>query len=290
MAGAEGAWVSRAADDSDAEAGRPADETGPIPFEETGPGTDIAVPAVRPGPALLDADSWAEQPAVAIGVPYEGRRRAGPSPARMWLVIALVLAGLGVVVAVPIALFGGGNDAASAAATTGPAGDEVTGDQPLTPGGATLVPPMSVAARTTDPPRSPTPVTSRATTSRGATGAPPFPPVTLEAEADSVSLSGSAWVDNYAGALRRPDRPQRRQLGWTAREDHLQRCRHPDRRGVRDHRLLRPPGRRADPVGGDRVLGCRPDHPELHRQFELLRESGAAGAFPFPGYAHHYDQ
>jgi hypothetical protein len=140
------------------------------------------VPAVRPGPAVLDADSWEHAAPDATVETYEGRRRASGRSVRMWLVLASVLLGLGAVVAIPLALVTRPDRATPTAATTTSA-QPTAGD--TTPG-LSLVPATGAApAPTTRPP------TTR--------GTPPFS-VTLEAEARGVQLGGSAWVDGYPGA------------------------------------------------------------------------------------------
>jgi hypothetical protein len=109
---------------------------------------------------------------------YEGRRRAGRSAVRMWLVLGLVLAGLGAVVAVPLALLGGHDHSAptTAATTQGePTSDETT---PV----VNLVPATGASAALTT-------TVARSTFS-----------ITLEAEGPGSVLSGSAKADDYPGA------------------------------------------------------------------------------------------
>jgi hypothetical protein len=148
---------------------------------------DPALPAVRPGPAVLDADSWEEHGVRARTVEmYEGRRRASrsPVPVRTWLVMGLVLLGLGAVVAIPLTLWAHRGDSAPAAAPT--ASGEATAGQTLP--GVSLVPATGAA---------PAPATTAKP--RPSQTTPAFS-VTLEAEARDVQLNGSARVDDYPGA------------------------------------------------------------------------------------------
>jgi hypothetical protein len=141
--------------------------------------------AVRPGPPVLDADAWEEHgdPDTSVEA-YEGRRRASGRSLRMWVVVGLVLLGLGAVVAVPLALVANRGESAPAAAPT--SRGEPTTDETVP--GASLVPATGAA---------PVPTTTAKPPPRQT--APAFS-VTLEAEARSVQLSGSAWVDDYPGA------------------------------------------------------------------------------------------
>ena len=124
---------------------------------------------------------------------YEGRRRAASTSKRTWVVLAVVLLGLGAVVAIPLALVAGRDrtEPTTAAGTT--QGARPSSADGTTPGAA-LVPATGAPARpsTTPAPRPP----SSTTTS---TGAAAFS-VTLEAEGPGTVLSGSARVDTYTGA------------------------------------------------------------------------------------------
>jgi hypothetical protein len=156
-----------------------------------GPSPEPFLPAVRPGPAVLDADSWEEhEDPEPIVETYEGRRRAAASTSlRAWVVLAAVLIGLGAVVAIPLALFARRDHSEPAAAETTTASLQASAD--ATTPGTGLVPATGAPARptTTRPPASTT------TTTR--TSAAAFS-VTLEAE--GAALSGSAWATNYDGA------------------------------------------------------------------------------------------
>jgi hypothetical protein len=148
------------------------------------------VPAVRSGPPVLDADSWEayESPPSAVET-YEGRRRAAGSPVRMWLVLGLVLLGLGAVVAIPLTLVANRGKSTPTSATTS-RGEPTEG--PTGPG-SSLVPATGAAPVPTTaakpPPSAPT-----------ASQSTPAFAVTLEAEARGVQLNGSARVDDYPGA------------------------------------------------------------------------------------------
>ena len=64
-----------------------------------------ALELVRPGPSLLDSDSWdtGQLPAVQQDT-YQGRRRAATVGGRLWLVISLVVAALLAAIAIPFVL------------------------------------------------------------------------------------------------------------------------------------------------------------------------------------------
>jgi hypothetical protein len=148
------------------------------------------MPAVRPGPAVLDADSWEqhEVPPPAVEM-YEGRRRAARSPVRLWLVVGLVLLGLGAVIAIPLVLVSRRGEPAPTTAATGrgePTADQTGPATSLVPATGAAPPPTTTAAK---PPDAPAP--SQTT--------PAFS-VTLEAEAKGVRVSGSARDDFYPGA------------------------------------------------------------------------------------------
>src|SRR6185369_7970503 len=172
------------------------DDTDPIP---DGPSPEVFLPAVRPGPAVLDVDSWEEHDAPEpIVESYEGRRRAASrSSPRMWIILAVVLVGLGAVVAIPLALVAGRDrpEPAAAAETTRSPGSP-TADDP-TPG-ATLVP-ATGALRAAKPTTTPAPRPPGSTTTTTKTNAAAFA-VTLEAEGPGTVLSGSARTDTYDGA------------------------------------------------------------------------------------------
>ena len=143
--------------------------------------TEPPRPPARPGPAMLDADSWEEHAELEATVEtYEGRRRAGGSAVRMWVVLGVVLAGLGAVIAIPLALVANRHH-------SGPQATATTAGEPTADGttpAVTLVPATGAAGAPTTPPP-----TTRSTFS-----------VTLEAEGPGTVLSGSARVDEYPGA------------------------------------------------------------------------------------------
>jgi hypothetical protein len=159
-----------------------ADDTDPIP---DGPSPELFLPALRPGPAVLDVDSWEEHDGPESTLEsYEGRRRAVSSTSpRMWIILAVVLVGLAAVVAIPLALVAGRDRPEPAAADTTTTGARPTSADGTTPG-AGLVPATGSSARTT--------------TTRPATTTVPAFSVTLEAEA--AALSGSARVTSYDNA------------------------------------------------------------------------------------------
>jgi hypothetical protein len=173
---------------------RGAPTPGVRPDDWTAP-TELALPVVRPGPAVLDADSWEEHGGQEPIEEYEGRRRAARPSARRWVVLAAILIGLAAVIAVPLALRTRNATPAAATATTG----EPTADETAPASAASLVPPVGVAAvPATSTNTGRTGPTSRGqTTTSGQTGA--FS-VTLEAEGPGVTLYGSARVDTYPGA------------------------------------------------------------------------------------------
>lgn len=157
--------------------------------------------ATRPGPVVLEADSWDE--AAAEG--YQGRRRAvspGRRRTRFWIAIMLALVGIGSAIAVPLLLSSSAPDGGVAA----PA--------PTTPVATTTEPGLATSSAAASAPASAPPRVSGAanpaSTSKPDQAAPPppppppepFAPVTYEAEAGAptVTLGGSAWVWDYAGA------------------------------------------------------------------------------------------
>jgi len=115
----------------------------------------------------------------------------------MWIILAVVLVGLGAVVAIPLALVAGRDrpEPAAAAETTRSPGSP-TADDP-TPG-ATLVP-ATGALPAAKPTTTPAPRPPGSTTTTTKTTAAAFA-VTLEAEGPGTVLSGSARTDTYDGA------------------------------------------------------------------------------------------
>ena len=221
-----------------------ADETDPTP---DGQPPEPALPALRPGPAVLDADSWEEhggpEPIVET---YEGRRRAAPTSARTWVVLAVLL-GLAAVVAVPLALLAGRDRPDPAAAGAVRSSDPSSADG-TTPGSG-LVPATGALPKspptTTPAPRPPgsttTTVTTTTVTTTTTTSAVAFA-VTLEAEGPGTVAVRIGLVGHVRRRVRRAHRPQRRQMGRQPGQR-----RDPGHaalgRLVRDHRVVRPSGR-----------------------------------------------
>jgi hypothetical protein len=120
---------------------------------------------VRPGPGVLEADSWDQGLLPAIEQDsYQGRRRAGVTSARLWVVIGLVIAALSTAIAVPFLLTSGSPKPAAQtpdaqAPVVGPAGpsDASTSADNTSPSPAAL-PAVGASPLVTRPPTpSPTP-------------------------------------------------------------------------------------------------------------------------------------
>jgi len=154
---------------------------GPVADDWTAP-AEAPLPPVPYGPSVLDADSWEEYEGSERSVDtYEGRRRAATSSMRVWLVTAVILVGLGAVIAIPLALINGTHGAEPAAAASTKA---------VPPAGGPTAPGASLVPATGAPPAAP------ATTTR-----PPGPfSVTIEAEGPGTVLIGSARVVAYPNA------------------------------------------------------------------------------------------
>jgi len=181
------------------------------------PAEDIAVPApspttalVRPGPFVLEADSWEAQPDTdSKNEAYHGRRRAEAPAARLWIAITVVLVGLGAAVAVPLALMGSpGRDGVAAPSTPAGAGVVAVSDS-TTSVLPTPSPVPTVTVRSPSPSLAKTktkaaPPPPRRTSSPTTSPPPPhFESVSYEAEAadaDPEGITGSAWVWGYPGA------------------------------------------------------------------------------------------
>jgi len=135
--------------------------------------------AARSGPAVLAADWWDIDPGVDLAnEAYQGTRRADAPAARLWIVIAFVLVGLGAAVAIPVALRSSSDGvAAPMGSLPGPGGS---------------------ASATSSPGSSATP--SPSTTPQVKIAAPTFASVTYEAEASANKRGGSARVRNTHGA------------------------------------------------------------------------------------------
>ncbi len=155
-----------------------------------------ATKVIRPGPALLESDTWIEDPAgESHAATYHGRRRAPASAARLWLAVGFVVA-LGSAVAVPLALRSSpptaavpptaagaavlaeptAADSAAISGTSSPAASPTTSPSPR--------PALPAKSLTPSPPRSPT--------------LPPFTPLTMEGE--TAARGGSATTRTVAGA------------------------------------------------------------------------------------------
>jgi len=164
---------------------------------------------VRPGPFMLEADSWDTPPDTdSKNEAYQGRRRAEAPAARLWIAITVVLVGLGVAVAVPLALMrSSGGDGVAAPSTPARAGvlavtDSTASSSPTPSSGPTVTvrSPSPSPAKTKAAPPPPPRRTASPTTSPPP---PPFEPVTHEAEAADANpdgITGSAWVWGYPGA------------------------------------------------------------------------------------------
>ncbi len=172
-----------------------------------------SVPApepLRPGPAVLPADSWDLEPEVVDDSRggYHGRRRADAPAARLWLAITLVLVGLGAAIAIPLALVSGSGGAAAPADSPTPA--EPSAEGPVSPfeslpatvsptPSPSPSPSPSTSTRRPAPPPPPPPPPPSPTPSPPP---PPFEPVTIEAEAGGATTTPSESTRNvdYAGA------------------------------------------------------------------------------------------
>ena len=177
----------------------------PIPLARTGPTQPGRAEPVlaeaetgddRPGPSLLQADSWdSAVPVVWENDDYHGRRRAASPLARRLLIVALVLVGVGVV-AIPWALTSGGPGVATGPVPT--IAENAGGDT-----GTSLPPEVSVTSAmpvvtttTPKPPGAPSP-----SSTPKATSAPPVVllsgkrPTATSALEDGGSLVGSNAVD-----------------------------------------------------------------------------------------------
>ncbi len=175
--------------------------------------TPLATELVRPGPLVLESDSWDTEPDTdPRNETYHGRRRAGGPTTRLWLATMIILVCLGAAVAFPLALFSSSDSDRSAAGRTTPADagalveSETVADSPTptlsqspSPSVTTPAPSASprIAVQGGPPPTTPK---KSATTSPAP---PPFAPATYEAEAadsDPDGITGSAWVWGYEGA------------------------------------------------------------------------------------------
>jgi hypothetical protein len=128
-----------------------------------------------------DEFAWDIDPEIELAdEAYRGRRRSDAPAARLWIVIAFVLIGLGAAVAIPLAMNSSRDGAAAPATSRSSAAEH---DRAVPPGG---------------------PGTSSPTPSPSATqpvkAAPAFTPATYEAEAPSNTRGGSARVRNAHGA------------------------------------------------------------------------------------------
>ena len=169
-----------------------------------------AAEAFRPGPTVLPADSWDTDD---MGDPpddgYHGQRRAHAPAARLWLVIALVLGGLGAAVAIPLAMMSTDRNG-QATPTTYPSAYMPTESPSIEAG-----PSEEGSLSATESPGPSQPAASRSPSTRTRPAPPPaqpppstvakppaFAPLSIEAEAAANTLGGSAWVapGDYQGA------------------------------------------------------------------------------------------
>jgi hypothetical protein len=168
----------------------------------------------RPGPAVIVADTWDFVPDEDVtNEAYHGRRRAYRPAVRTWLVVALVLTGLGAAVAIPFALNSG--------TPWGPAGAQPGAGLVGQPSGTYdegLPLPVPTISRTKVV-RTPGPVRTTVSPSASVRTAPlvgpspppkdtatptlspmaPFAPLNIEAEAPINTVGGSAARTTYAG-------------------------------------------------------------------------------------------
>ena len=161
------------------------------------PAPAVAAEVVRPGPAVLESDTWSEDSAgESHAEAYHGRRRAPAPAARLWLVIGLVLVGLGAAVSVPLALRS--SPPAAAASPT------AEGEAPLTEPTAARARPSGTSSPAASPTTSPSPKPAPPArppsppTPPSSPTAPPFVPLSMEAEA--AARGGSATPRAVAGA------------------------------------------------------------------------------------------
>jgi len=146
--------------------------------------TTLPHEAARSGPAFVAADRWDIDPGVDLAnEAYHGTRRADAPAARLWVVIAFVLVGLGAAVAIPVALRSSPDGAAVPVASL--PSDAVDDGLPG-PGGSSSP--------------SPSATPSPSTTPQVKIAAPTFTSVTYEAEAGGNKRGGSARTRNIQGA------------------------------------------------------------------------------------------
>jgi hypothetical protein len=174
------------------------EDDGSVLSEVTGDDDEAGTTAeyVRPGPSVLEADTWDIEPGQdpADG-PYQGRHHVRTPPPRVWLAVAVVLVGVGSAVAIPLYLTRSPEPRPGAIPAL--TGVRITAESP---GESTS------AALTPTPSRTPTPVPSTrlpaqpqpAPTTPPPTAPPAFAPLTIEAE--TGVLGGSANVRAEAGA------------------------------------------------------------------------------------------
>ena len=175
------------------------------------PGTAVvlAVPhtsdVVRPGPTAFAEDSWDETPDPVPDAPSLAGRRAQMPSRRTWVVLVAVLIGLGAVAAMPFVL----RSQPKAPVATLPGGSPTAVDEPP-PGsvpnpsfGQSTGPLAAGGSATPAPSQSASPSQGQAAnpTVQSTTDspiAPPFEPLTIEAESGTTAGSAQVWVD-YGG-------------------------------------------------------------------------------------------
>ena len=151
-------------------------------------GTTNPADPPRPGPELLEADTWGETPTASTV--YSGRH-TNRSRSRVWLAVGAGVAGLAVVVAIALAMSG------SPSATTPPPTSAAQGNAGVSTS------PSEVPSATARPSQTAAPTSRPAeATVKPTPKAAPFIPLTIEAEAGSpaVTLGGSALIASYDGA------------------------------------------------------------------------------------------
>ncbi len=165
------------------------------------PASDV----VRPGPTAFAEDSWDDTPEpVPDSSSLAGRRAQMPSR-RTWVVLVAVLIGLGAVAAVPLVL----SSQPKAPLAAPPDGSPTALDEPPPgfvpdPSFAQSTAPLAVGGSATPAPSpSPSPNQGQAAnpTTESTTGppdAPPFEPLTIEAESGTTTGTAHIWVD-YQG-------------------------------------------------------------------------------------------
>ena len=164
---------------------------------------EAADPDGRPLPPVLDADSWDDEPPEPILTDdHLGRGRPARLPLRIWLVVGLVLLGLGAAVVVPQLL----SPAKDRQTASGPVLGTDSDAPPATSGGELIQPASaggSTSAETTTKPGAPagtTPASSAPLAPKTTTKPPPPPPFSLTLSAiDTHSYQSWQRQDGVCG-------------------------------------------------------------------------------------------